>query len=357
MRKITYAQAIFEATDQAMNRDPRVFVIGEGVPDPKGIFGTTLGLQEKYGVDRVMDMPVSESGVTGVCIGAALRGMRPLMTHQRVDFSIYSIDQIVNVAAKWYAMFGGIQSVPIVIRMIVGRGWGQGAQHSQSLQATFAHFPGLTVLMPVTPYDAKGMLLTALTNPNPVVFIEHRWLHGIEGHVPEEYYLEPIGKARVALNGSDITFICSSYMVVECMKVATILRTIGISAEVIDVRTISPLDSASLISSVKKTGRVIVCDTGFASFGLSSEIIAQISKHAFSQLKLPPISISLPDSPTPTSWKMAEEYYPTYIHILTESMKMMGVKRELTKKILRVENENKKKIPSDVPDMRFTGPF
>src|SRR3989338_4204085 len=165
-RSITYAEAINEALRQCLDKYPEVFLVGEGVPDPKGIFGTTLGLLKKYGRERVMDMPVSENGVTGICIGAALRGMRPIITHQRVDFSIYSIDQIVNVAAKWYSMFGGIQSVPIVIRMIVGRGWGQGAQHSQSLQATYAHFPGLKVVMPVTPYDAKGMLISSLEDSN-----------------------------------------------------------------------------------------------------------------------------------------------------------------------------------------------
>lgn len=357
MRKITYAQAIYEATDQAMARDRRIFVIGEGVPDPKGIFGTTLGLQKKYGRNRVMDMPVSESGVTGACIGAALRGMRPLMTHQRVDFSIYSIDQIVNVAAKWYSMFGGIQSVPIVIRMIVGRGWGQGAQHSQSLQATYAHFPGLKVVMPVAPYDAKGMLLSALEDPNPVIFIEHRWLHMIAGEVPKRYYTEPLGKARVVQKGTDMTLVGSSYMVVECMKVADALREEGISVEVVDLRTISPLDEKTILSSVVKTGRLIVCDTGYSSYGVASEVIASVSKYAFSYLRDAPCSISLPDSPTPTSWKLAEYYYPTHIDVLREATLMMKVAKDKISAILSRERKSKEKIPSDVPDLRFKGPF
>lgn len=357
MRNITYAQAIYEATDQAMARDKRIFVIGEGVPDPKGIFGTTLGLQKKYGKKRVMDMPVSESGITGVCIGAALRGLRPLLTHQRVDFSIYSVDQIVNVAAKWYSMFGEIQSVPIVIRMIVGRGWGQGAQHSQSLQAMYGHFPGLKVVMPVTPADAKGMLISALVDPNPVIFIEHRWLHGIKGAVPEKYYTEHIGRVRLAKLGNDITLVGTSYMVVECMRVADVLKKEGIEAEVIDLRTVKPLDEKSLLKSIKKTGRLIVCDTGFSSFGTASEILARVYKNAFSSLKMAPVTLTLPDSPTPTSWKLAEYYYPTHIDILKEALDMIGVKKDKAKRILAAEIEKKKEIPSDVPDLRFKGPF
>ena len=174
-REIKFGEAIREAIDICMRDDKSVFIIGEGVPDPRGIFGSTLGLKEKYGGDRVLDMPLSENGMTGVCIGAALKGMRPIMTHQRMDFALLSMDEIINNAAKWHYMFGGKINIPLVVRMIIGRGWGQGAQHSQNLQALFAHIPGLNVIMPTTPYDVKGLLISSVENNNPVIFIEHRW--------------------------------------------------------------------------------------------------------------------------------------------------------------------------------------
>ncbi|MFQ5482693.1 MAG: dehydrogenase E1 component subunit alpha/beta, partial [Nitrospinaceae bacterium] len=184
-REITFSQALHEAADHCLAEDPSVYVLGLGVPDPKGVFGTTAGLQEKYGPDRVMDMPVSENAMTGVAIGSAMTGMRPIMTHQRIDFMLLSLDQVINNAAKWHYMFGGQLKAPLVIRLLVGRGWGQGPQHSQSLQALFAHIPGLKVVCPFSPHDAKGLLIAAVRDPNPVIFIEHRWLHGLYGPVPE----------------------------------------------------------------------------------------------------------------------------------------------------------------------------
>jgi len=196
-REIKYFGAIREALDQSMQEDANIFIIGEGVPDPKGIFGTTSGLREKYGEKRVLDMPVSENALTGVCIGAALTGLRPVLMHQRVDFSLLSMDQIINNAAKWHYMFGGQLKVPLVIRMIIGRGWGQGAQHSQNLQALFSHIPGLKVVMPSTAYDAKGLLISSIKDNNPVIFLEHRWLHNISGFVPEESYTIQKGKGKI----------------------------------------------------------------------------------------------------------------------------------------------------------------
>ena len=187
-RELKFYQAINEAIDTCMAGDPSVYVMGLGTPDPKGVFGTTLGLAQKYGAERVMDIPTSENGMTGVAIGSALVGMRPIIVHQRIDFALLSIEQIVNQAAKWHYMFGGQMQVPLVIRMIIGRGWGQGPQHSQSLQAWFAHVPGLKVVMPSTPYDAKGLLISSIEDNSPVVFIEHRWLYNIAGNVPEGSY-------------------------------------------------------------------------------------------------------------------------------------------------------------------------
>src|SRR5579872_1970482 len=187
-RQIKYHEAILEATDQIMELDPRVYLMGLGAPDPKGIFGTTSGLGKKYGPNRVMDMPTSENAMTGIAIGSAIEGMRPIMTHQRVDFFLLALDQLINNGAKWHYMFGGQMKVPLVIRLIIGRGWGQGPQHSQSLQSFFAHIPGLKVVMPSNPYDAKGLLISAIEDDNPVVYLEHRWLHGIFGEVPKEIY-------------------------------------------------------------------------------------------------------------------------------------------------------------------------
>jgi pyruvate dehydrogenase E1 component beta subunit len=203
-RDITYAQAIREGLDNAMDRDSSVIVIGEGVPDPKAIFNTTAGLREKYGAQRVFDMPLSENGVTGICIGAALSGMRPVMIHQRIDFALLAMDQLVNNAAKWHYMFNGKASVPLVVRVIVGRGWGQGPTHSQNLQAWFAHIPGLKVVMPASAEDAKGLLLASIFDENPVLFLEHRWLHNLSGTVPEESFQIPIGNARIVRHGAAV---------------------------------------------------------------------------------------------------------------------------------------------------------
>ena len=223
-RQLKFFEAIREATDQAMERDPAVYIVGLGVPDPKGIFGTTLGLQEKYGTTRVQDMPLSENAMTGVALGSALVGMRPIITHQRVDFALVAMEQMVNQAAKWHYMFGGKAKVPMVVRMIIGRGWGQGPQHSQSLQAWFAHIPGLKVVMPTTAHDAKGLLAAAIEDNNPVVFIEHRWLHNISDEVPEEYYTVPLGSARVMREGNDVTIVGTSYMALEAVRAAEHLR-------------------------------------------------------------------------------------------------------------------------------------
>ena len=231
-RELKYFQAIHEALDLCLEKDSSVYVMGLGVPDPKGVFGTTVGLQKKFGEGRVMDMPTSENAMTGVAIGAALTGMRPVLVHQRIDFALLAMDQMVSQAAKWHYMFGGKMNVPIVIRMLVGRGWGQGPQHSQSLQAWFAHIPGLKVVMPATPFDAKGMLIASIEDNNPVIFIEHRWLHGVADAVPEAYYTVPIGKARVMRSGTDVTIVGTSYMALESLRAADILKDEGVSAEV-----------------------------------------------------------------------------------------------------------------------------
>lgn len=356
MRNLTYAQAINEATDQLMAKDPNVFIIGEGVPDPKVIFGTTAGLLAKYGKGRVFDMPLSENGMTGICIGAALRGMRPILVHQRIDFSLLSFDQIANVAAKWHYMFGGQQSVPMVIRMLIGRGWGQGAQHSQSLQAIYGHIPGLKVVMPSLPSDAKGMFISAVLDNNPVIFIEHRWLHNLKGNVGREFYKTPLFKAKILKKGKDVTLVTTSYMTIEGIRAAEILQREGIYLDLIDGRSIKPVDFNTIITSVKKTGKLIVADTGYASFGYASEVISGVSKEAFNYLKSAPVAITLPDIPTSTSMKETEKYYPTYIDIIEKAMAIAGKNKMQIKKVVSGEKA-KRTLSWDIPDKSFTGPF
>ncbi|HIJ98806.1 TPA: alpha-ketoacid dehydrogenase subunit beta [archaeon] len=353
-RQLTYAQAINEALDLCMKKDPSVFIIGEGVPDPKGIFWTTKGLKEKYGPERVLDSPLSENAITGVCIGAALTKMRPIMTHQRVDFSLLAFDQIINNAAKWHYMFGGQSNVPLVIRMMIGKGWGQGAQHSQSLQAIFAHIPGLKVVMPSTPYDAKGLLISSIEDNNPVIFIEHRWLHNIYGEVPNGIYRVPIGEPKIVKDGNDLTIVSSSYMTIETLRAVEILGKLGINAEVIDMRTLKPLNDNLIVKSVEKTGRLLAADLGWGSVGFASEIISRVAEKAFHSLKQSPQKITLPDYPTPTTQGLTKYYYPRYVDIARKAVRMLGKDEKKLEDLLVAEKED---APLDVPDKSFTGPF
>jgi pyruvate dehydrogenase E1 component beta subunit len=351
-RQLKFFQAINEAIDLCLANDPAVYLMGLGVTDPKGIFGTTLGLQQKHGSARVMDTPTSEDGMTGVAIGSAIVGMRPIMTHQRMDFALYAMEQIVNQAAKWHYMFGGQMRVPLVIRMLVGQGWGQGPQHSQSLQAWFAHVPGLKVVMPSTPYDAKGLLVASVEDNNPVIFIEHRWLYNIFGNVPEGIYRVPLGRARVARKGKDITIVATSYMVLEALRAAEVLSYAGIEAEVMDIRSLKPLDSHSILESVRKTGRLIAADGAWRTMGFSAEILAIVAEEACSDLKCNPCRVAFPDVPTPTSPALADHYYPRAIHIINVARTMMGFP-EQTEEQAGIKHET----PLDVPDASFTGPF
>lgn len=351
-RKITYANAILEATAQCMAEDASVYIMGLGVPDPKGIFGTTLGLKDQFGDRRVMDMPVSENGMTGVAIGSALAGMRPIMTHQRIDFVLLALDQIINNAAKWHYMFGGKMKVPLTIRLLIGRGWGQGPQHSQSLQAIFAHVPGLKVAMPFTPYDAKGLLVSAIRDNNPVIYIEHRWLHNITGVVPEEIYSVPFGKARIMKEGKDITIVSSSLMVFESMKAAEYLDKDGIAAEIIDLRTLQPLDRETIIKSVEKTGRLLVVDGACHTTGFAAEIITTVTEKAFNSLKSSPQRVTFPDLPTPTSPALANLYYLRAVDIINAARSMFDLPAKHEEE-LGIRHAQ----PLDVPDKSFTGPF
>ncbi len=355
-RELTYAQAIREGLQQAMEADQRVIVIGEGVPDPKAIFGTTAGLREHFGPRRVFDMPLSENGMTGICIGAALSGMRPVMVHQRIDFGLLAMDQLVNNASKWHYMFNGLANVPIVVRFIIGRGWGQGPQHSQSLQALFAHFPGFKVALPATAYDAKGMLIAAIKDNNPVIFIEHRWLHNIKDSVPVESYQAPLDSARVLHEGDHVTVAAFSYMVMEAMQVARALEPHGVRIEVIDMRSARPLDTDTVANSVRKTGHLIALDTAWTSGSLAGELITRVVGQEFGALRKAPVRIASPDYPAPTSHHLAEGYYPSAVQVYEAIRALTGVK------LMPAAHESvmvslRHTGPHDVPNAKFAGPF
>lgn len=351
-RMLSYAEAINEATAVAMAIDARVICFGLGMNDPKRIFGTTTGLCERYGDERVFDMPTSEAGMTGIAIGAAIDGARCVMTHQRLDFFLLALDQIVNNAAKWRYMFGGQSSpVSLVVRLILGRGWGQGPTHSQNLQAWFAHVPGLKVVMPVSPADAKGLLLSSIFDNNPVLFLEHRWLHQTRGQVPEGDYRVPLGSATMLARGGDITIVSMSYMTIEALHALPFLRDAGIAVDLIDLRSIRPLDFPMIFESVDRTGRLLVLDTAHGPCSVASEIVATVVGERFSSLKSAPGRLTLPDFPTPTSPALADNFYPGTEQIVITAARLTGKQVDLA--AVRWARSG----PRDVPGEWFKGPF
>jgi len=309
-RKITYSLAINEALHQIMALDQSVFLIGQGVKSPWYVGNTCQGLLEKFGPERVIDTPVSENAVTGSAAGAAIAGMRPVVVHPRMDFMMYAMDPIINEAANWHYMCGGRSSVPVVIWGIINRGGEQAAQHSQAFQALFAHIPGLKVVMPSTPYDAKGLMIAAIKDDNPIIYIDDRWLYNQEEVVPEETYEVAIGKGIVRKKGEDLTLVSSSYMVIESFKAAQELEEEGIDVELIDLRTVKPLDENLLLKSVKKTGKMVIADGSWKNCGISADVSALISEKGFKYLKAPVKRVTLPDSPAPASRVLEKKYYP-----------------------------------------------
>lgn len=305
-----FREAVRTATIQAMARNPAVFLIGVGIIDPRAVWGTLSGTLEQFGAERVVEGPLAEDALTGICVGAATMGMRPLLVHHRVDFVMLSMNQLINHAAKWRAMFGRQQHVPMVVRAVVGRGWGNGPQHTQSHHALFAHVPGLKTVVPTNPYDAKGLLLAAIEDDGPVIYIEHRWFHEDEGTVPEAYYVTPIGKAAILRQGTDVTLAAVGPMVTESLKAAAGLEQSGLSAEVIDMRTLRPLDMETVVQSVAKTGRLVVADSDWSPCGVASEIIAGVAEHALDALKASPMRVAWPDSAVPSSQTIEGKFYP-----------------------------------------------
>ncbi len=325
MRRISFCEALNEAMRQEMERDPSVFVYGIGVADHKKVFGSTNGLVEQFGPDRCFDTPLCEEAMTGFGLGAAINGMRPIHIHIRVDFLLLAMNQLVNMVSAYTYSTGGKLKVPLVIRVIVGRGWGQGVHHSKSLHSYFAHIPGLKVVLPSRPIDAKGLLISAIRDDNPVIFIEHRWLYWAVGEVPEDSYIIPIGESNILRPGSDITVVATSWLNVEAMKAAEVLERNGISVEIVDPRTIAPFDDTLVIESVRKTGHCIVADNDWVDCGFGAEVAARVSEKCFGQLRSPVKRIGFASTPCPTVRCLENEFYPNAVNIIRTVEERLGL--------------------------------
>jgi acetoin:2,6-dichlorophenolindophenol oxidoreductase subunit beta len=317
LRELTYAEAIREAMDISLERDERVILMGEDIGVYGGAFQVTGNLVEKYGTDRVVDTPISELGGAGVAVGAALTGLRPIFEFQFSDFAALAMEQIVNQAAKIRYMLGGAVSVPLVMRFPAGSGTGAAAQHSQSLEAWFGHVPGLKVIQPSTPEDAKGMLLAAMEDPDPVMIFEHKILYKMKGHVPAGYYTTPIGKAAVRRSGKDVSIVATSLMVHKALAAADTLAGEGIDAEVIDLRTVRPMDRETILESVRKTGKLISVYEGVKTLGVGSEISAMVAESdAFDFLDAPIVRLGGAESPIPYNPELEKAVVPQVPDIL-----------------------------------------
>ena len=346
MRSRSYCEALNEALHQEMARDPSTFVYGLGVPDRMSVFGSLVGIRERFGPERCFDTPLCEDTMTGFGLGAAINGLRPIHVHIRVDFLLLAMNQLVNMVSTFSYSTGGRLKVPLVIRAVVGRGWGQGYQHSKSLHALFAHIPGLKVVLPTTPRDAKGVLIAAIRDDNPVIVIEHRWLYWATGEVPEEPYTVPLGEGQILRRGSDLTIVATSWMNVEALKAAEILQRAGVSVEVVDPRTIAPFDEGLAVESVERTGHCLVADNDWTHCGFGAEVAARVSEQCFGRLKSPVTRLGFAPTPCPTVRVLENEFYPNAEDIVRAVEAKLGL------------------APSDLSgedfyshERRFTGPF
>lgn len=351
MRQLSFSGAVLEATQQCMRDDPSVIVLGLGVPDPKGVFGTTIGLQEEFGHQRVFDWPIAEAGMAGIALGASLDGYKVIIAHQRVEFALLSIDQIVNQAAKWHYMFDGKATCSMIFRLVIGRGWGTGPQHTQSLESWFGHIPGLKVVLPSTPHDAKGQLISAIRDGGVVVYIEHRWLHDSYGDVPKGLYTTPLTGAYVFQEGTDISLVTYSYGIVEALRSSRLLmEKFNISVEILVLRGVRPLDVSEIIKSVEKTRRLMVLENGWVTYGVGAEIITQVICSVECELLCNPLRIGMKEVPVPSTRALANLVYPNAQEIIAAIVHAVsGVVIDM--QLLDLPE------PSDIPDAKFMGPF
>lgn len=346
----TFTQAVNTALNLAMEQDDKLVAFGLGINDPKRIFGTTSGLVEKFGPDRVFDTPTSENTMTGVQVGLALAGIPSVVTHQRLDFFLLAMDQLVNSAAKWHFMFGSQQPVPITIRLIIGKGWGQGPTHSQALHAWFSHIPGLKVIAPSNPKDAKEMTLAAINDPNPVLILEHRWLHNSLGEFDESYTLAELGKAALLTQGKDVTVVSSSFLTAKLLGLNSLIKDLGLEIDLIDLRSYAPMDWETIFASVRRTGRLVVFDYGHTTGSIAGEIIAKVTENCFSSLKNAPLRFAVKDLPEGASFGYTRDFYFKDEGMVSAIFTASGNK-------LDREFELKPVTPHDVPSEDFRGPF
>lgn len=345
IKEITYSVAINEALHIKMSKDKKLVVFGLDVEDHNGIQGTTLGLK-KYGDSRFFSTPLSEDAMTGVAIGLAAAGLRVVHIHIRMDFMLLCMNQLINMAAKMRYMYNGTVKVPLVVRCMVGRSWGQGAQHSQSLQSLFSHIPGLKIVAPSNAYDAKGLLISSIEENCPVIYMEHRLLYNTKSYVKKNYYKVPIGKARIMTKGEDLTIVSLSHMSILSYRVAKILKKYGINIELIDLRSIKPLDINTIIKSVKKTNKLLVIDNGWSFCGLSSEIIAQVSLKCNKRILFEKLTFL--EAPCPTAPNLEKEFYPSPEKIIMTVKKMLNIN-------ININLSRQEKSIKEVDD--FKGPF
>ena len=321
---ITFREALALALAKEMEADPTVFVFGLDVADHKRIFGSTQGLVEKFGGERCFGTPLSEDAMTGVALGAALSGLRPVHVHIRADFLLLAMNQIVNMISNVRYMSGGKLRVPLVVRAIIGRGWGQSAQHSKSLHSVFAHFPGLKVVLPTRPQDAYGLLRSAIRDDNPVIFLEHRWLYDITGEVDDED-VPPLGAAEVRRPGDAVTVLCTSWMNVEALMAAEVLARRGVELEIVDVRTVSPLDEDRIVASVRKTRNCVVADYDWGFCGFGAELAALVGHSCFGVLARPVERLGFAHVPCPTSRPLENLFYLSALDIIRTVERMLGL--------------------------------
>lgn len=351
------SDAIRDGIAEVGKRREDVVLFAEGLTDPSSIYGTTKDLDEVYPPSRMIEMPVSENGLCGVAIGAAMTGKRPLISFHRVEFALLAIEQIFNNAAKAHYISNGQHSVPLVIRAVIGRGWGQGPEHSQSLETLFSYIPGLRVVMPTFPQDAKGMIIAAVEDNNPVMVLEHRWCHYITGEVKNGYYLSDLSKPKLIRQGKDVTLVAASFMVVEAMRAVEQLNKFGITVDLFDLRVARPLDLSGIKDSISNTNRLLTVDVGYKTLGIGAEIVSQIAESHFSCLRSAPRRLGLPDHPVPSSLGFLEGLYIDAERIFLEVASILELKQKYISEGIEQLRLKRGQLPLDVPDPSFKGPF
>lgn len=351
IRQSNSAIEIRDTLKNILRRDVRSMLLGLGITDPKGVFGTTLGIFDEFGAHRVIETPTSENAMTGVGVGLAISGFRPIMIHQRLDFFLLAMDQIVNSASKWHYMFGGKTPVPLTIRLITGRGWGQGPTHSQNLHAWFSHIPGLKVVIPAFAAEVGALLEASYQDPNPVIFIEDRWLHGQQFEENVRVKNLSLGIANIVTLGKDITLVSCGYLTIESLKAVKFLQKLNIRVELIDLRTIKPYDKNLIIDSVLKTNNLLVVDSGFTDGSFGNQILSEVNQACFHILKSPPKLLAARNVPEPTSYGVIGAFKVNAYDIAKNVLDQLKIEFN-SNALFELIDTN-----PDIPDKNFSGPF